>query len=80
MLPRRPTALDPDFTADFAVDFSHREPARPSLDAKPAEQPAQMDVEHHSRICPTCGHRLTGHHCKLICTQCGYYLSCSDYY
>jgi hypothetical protein len=64
MLPQRPTALDPDFT----VDFSHGEPAG----AKPAE--------HHCQVCPTCSHQLTGHHCKLVCTQCGYYLSCADYY
>lgn len=37
-------------------------------------------VDHHCRICPTCGHQLTGRRCKLICTQCGYYLSCADYY
>lgn len=37
-------------------------------------------VDHHCRICPTCGNQLTGHRCKLICTQCGYYLSCADYY
>jgi hypothetical protein len=37
-------------------------------------------VDHHCQICPTCGHALTGHHCKLVCTQCGYFLSCVDYY
>jgi hypothetical protein len=67
MLPQRPTALDPDFT----VNFSHGEPAAAS---------AAPPVDHHCQICPTCGHRLTGHHCKLVCTQCGYYLSCADYY
>jgi NADH pyrophosphatase NudC (nudix superfamily) len=37
-------------------------------------------VDHHCRICPTCGHQLTGHRCKLVCAHCGYYLSCADYY
>ena len=64
MLPQRPSALDPDFT----VNFSHDEPA--------GEKPA----EHHCQVCPTCSHQLTGHHCKLVCNQCGYYLSCADYY
>jgi hypothetical protein len=80
MLPQRPTALDPDFAPDFAVDFSHGEPAGDPQQAKPAGQPAKTDIEHHCQVCPTCGHRLTGHHCKLVCTQCGYYLSCADYY
>jgi len=72
MLPHRPSALDPDFAhnsnPEFEADFSHRGPAA----AKPAE--------HHCQVCPTCSHQLTGHHCKLVCTQCGYYLSCADYY
>jgi hypothetical protein len=70
MLPHLPSALDPDFDPDLAVDLSHGEPT--TSKTKPAE--------HHCQICPTCGHQLTGHHCKLVCTQCGYYLSCADYY
>ena len=72
MLPHRPTALDPDFARDFDRDFtagfSHGEPTGSKL------------VEHHCQVCPTCSHQLTGHHCKLVCTRCGYYLSCADYY
>jgi ribosomal protein L32 len=64
MLPQLPTALSPNFD-----ELSTR----------------QMDsgataVDHHCQICPTCGSRLLGHRCKLVCTQCGYYLSCADYY
>jgi hypothetical protein len=72
MLPQRPSALDPDFNPDFKVNFSHGEPAGSHAAAQP--------IEHHCQICPTCGHQLTGHHCKLVCTQCGYYLSCADYF
>ena len=70
MLPERPRALDPDFVADGQGDLRPGDPAS-SGDAS---------VDHHCQICPTCGYRLTGHHCKLVCTQCGYYLSCADYY
>jgi ribosomal protein S27AE len=66
MLPERPQALDPD----FAVGISHGE----------AAGLAAPQVDHHSRICPNCGQQLTGHRCKLVCMQCGYYLSCADYY
>jgi hypothetical protein len=68
MLPHRPLALDPD----FVPDFSH-------TGANGAGQ-ENSPPEHHCQVCPTCSHRLTGHHCKLVCTQCGYYLSCADYY
>jgi hypothetical protein len=74
MLPQRPAALDPDFAPDY--------PANRDARFSPGETACSVDdpVDHHCQICPTCGHRLTGHHCKLVCTQCGYYLSCADYY
>ena len=31
-------------------------------------------------FCPVCSTRLAARKCKLICEQCGYYMSCADYY
>jgi hypothetical protein len=36
--------------------------------------------EHHSVFCPTCSSRLAESRCKLVCRQCGYFLSCADFY
>jgi hypothetical protein len=33
-----------------------------------------------SRFCPVCSQRLESRRCKLICSVCGYYMSCADYY
>jgi len=30
--------------------------------------------------CPVCSRRLIARRCKLICEQCGYFMSCADYY
>ena len=30
--------------------------------------------------CPVCSRRLAERKCKLCCEQCGYYVSCADYY
>jgi hypothetical protein len=32
------------------------------------------------RYCPVCSQRLEPRRCKLICSVCGYYMSCADYY
>jgi hypothetical protein len=69
MLPHRPHAYD----AAFEVEISQS-------GSSSASGPGQGQVDHHCQICPNCAHRLTGHHCKLVCAQCGYYLSCADYY
>jgi len=49
----------------------------PKAQAQGSAAAAQEDV---SRYCPVCSQRLESRHCKLICSVCGYYMSCADYY
>ena len=65
MLPQRPSVFDDEIGAPVAQCATELNGAA---------------VDHRCQICPTCSHRLTGHKCKLVCTHCGYYLSCADYY
>jgi hypothetical protein len=53
-------------------DEQERNEALVSIDNK-IEEPAML-------YCPVCSRRLTASHCKLICEDCGYFMSCSDYY
>jgi hypothetical protein len=57
------------------------EAARPDAGhSRPEESKDADSPQHHSVYCPNCSHRLTAHRCKLVCQECGYYLSCADYY
>jgi len=38
---------------------------------------AHASVTKTMRTCPTCSCELQDNHCKLICENCGYFLSCS---
>ena len=69
MLPHLPRAFD----AAIDATVSHAGPI-------PGASSGAPKLVHHCQICPNCTHQLTGHHCKLVCTECGYYLSCADYF
>ncbi len=43
-------------------------------------KPAAEMQEDPSRYCPVCSQRLESRRCKLVCSVCGYYMSCADYY
>lgn len=40
----------------------------------------EQNSEQPMLYCPVCNHRLVNRRCKLVCEQCGYFMSCADYY
>jgi ribosomal protein S27AE len=72
MLPELPSALK----VENAAEISHGEAGA----GHGRQTQATLPIDHHCQICPNCSERLAGHHCKLVCTRCGYYLSCADYF
>ena len=54
-------------------DSSVTEP-QPSPDPEPPPDDRAM------LYCPVCSMKLESRKCKLFCAQCGYYMSCADYY
>jgi hypothetical protein len=45
-----------------------------------AEPQASATENEPMLYCPVCSRRLNEIKCKLVCSQCGYYMSCADYY
>ena len=59
------------------------EPLPAAAESAPASlggQNSAARTEDPSRYCPVCSQRLESRRCKLICSVCGYYMSCADYY
>jgi hypothetical protein len=69
--------------AKWKLVQAHADPAEAAAQSAAALQNGGSPVassEDPSRYCPVCSQRLESRRCKLICSACGYYMSCSDYY
>jgi hypothetical protein len=55
---------------------------RADAETRDSKPEARDSLAEPSLICPNCGSALFEQKCKLLCPNrdCGYYLSCSDFY
>jgi hypothetical protein len=51
----------------------------PVAASTPGPAPAEFDPGLVMTCCANCGKQMIDRKCKMIC-ECGYFLSCSDYY
>jgi hypothetical protein len=63
-----------------AAGIPSGEGAGASVEPAAAAREIRGQQEYASEYCPRCSTRLGARSCKLICPDCGYYMSCSDFY
>ena len=69
-----------------ATSFSNIIPEGKPVIPDDAMKPASLEApkspassELPNQFCPICSSRLESHRCKMICRQCGYFMSCSEF-
>ena len=59
--------------------YSNNDSSVPQPQPSP-ESARRQTTEEAMLYCPVCSTKLESRKCKLFCAQCGYYMSCADYY
>lgn len=52
---------------------------QPSPEPVPPDMKSSEEPGEYWRWCPRCGQELQNEKCKLRCTRCHYFMSCSDF-
>jgi hypothetical protein len=50
------------------------------MDVNQSDTSKKASEQEPMLFCPVCSLRLSERKCKLYCEQCGYFMSCADYY